>query len=174
VAAFEKLLKENKKPMVIDADGINILSRNKDFLKLLPEGTVLTPHPKELERLIGPWKNDFEKLDKVQALVKEHNLILVLKGAYSFTITPEDIYINTTGNPGMATAGSGDVLTGIITAFISQGYEPLRAAVIGVYLHARAGDLAAEKMSYEGVIAGDIASHTGAAILDLFETKPNN
>lgn len=174
VAAFKKLLKQNKKPMVIDADGLNILSRNKDFLKLLPEATVLTPHPKELERLIGPWKDDFEKLEKAQALVKEYKIILVLKGAYTFTITPEDMYINTTGNPGMATAGSGDVLTGIITAFISQGYEPLRAAVLGVYLHGKAGDLAAEKMSYEGVIAGDIARHTGAAILDLFETKPNN
>lgn len=173
VAAFEELLKKNKKPMLIDADGLNILSKNKEFLKFLPEGTVLTPHPKELERLVGRWKDDFEKLEKVQEFVKEYKIILVLKGAYTFTITPEGMYINTSGNAGMATAGSGDVLSGVISAFISQGYEPLRAAVFGVYLHGRAGDLAAEKLSYEGLIAGDIARHTGAAILDLFESKQN-
>ena len=173
VSAFKELLKKNKKPMLIDADGLNILSKNKEFLKFLPEGTVLTPHPKELERLVGKWKDDFEKLKKVQEFVKEYKIILVLKKAYTFTITPEGMYINTSGNAGMATAGSGDVLSGVISAFISQGYEPLRAAVLGVYLHGRAGDLAAEKLSYEGLIAGDIARHTGAAILDLFESKQN-
>lgn len=169
--AFEKFLKQNKKPLVIDADGLNLLSKNPNFLELLPEGTVLTPHPKELERIIGPWNNDFEKLEKVKSLVQKHQIILVLKGAYTFIVTSEDIYINTSGNPGMATAGSGDVLTGIITAFIGQGYDTLRAAVLGVYLHGRSGDLAAQRLSYEGVIAGDIAKYTGAAIFDLFETK---
>lgn len=157
--------------MVIDADGLNILSKNHDFLNLLAEGTVLTPHPKELERLIGTWKNDFEKLEKVKALSEKHKLIIVIKGTYTFTVTPHDLYINTTGNPGMATAGSGDVLTGIITALIGQGYEPLRATVLGVYLHGKAGDIAAEQFSYEGVVAGDIARHTGAAIFDLFEKQ---
>lgn len=173
--AFEDLLKSNKKAMVIDADGLNLLAKNTQLLDLVPEGTVLTPHPKELERLIGPWKNDFEKLEKVKDLVSKGGLILILKGAYTFIITPEDIYINSSGNPGMATAGSGDVLTGIITSFIAQGYDSLRAAVLAVYLHGRAGDLAAERLSYEGVLAGDIAKNTGAAIFDLFEkekTKP--
>ncbi|GAB2771866.1 NAD(P)H-hydrate dehydratase [Salinimicrobium soli] len=172
--AFEQLLKKNKKPMVIDADGINILSKNKEFLKLLPEGTVLTPHPGELKRLIGEWKDDFDKLEKARQLAREHNLIMVIKGAYTFTVTSEEIYINNSGNPGMATAGSGDVLTGIIASLISQGYEPLVAAVLGVYLHGKAGDLAAENLSYEGTIAGDIAAHAGPAILDLFKQDENN
>ena len=174
VKAFEQLLKKNKKPMLVDADGLNIIARNKHFLELLPEGSILTPHPKELERLIGSWENDFQKLEMAQQLVKKHKLILVIKGAYTFTLTSEEIYINSTGNPGMATAGSGDVLTGIITAFVSQGYEPLRAAILGVYLHGKSGDIAAEKLGFEGVIAGDIAANTGAAILDLFKQNPKN
>ncbi|WP_029038701.1 bifunctional ADP-dependent NAD(P)H-hydrate dehydratase/NAD(P)H-hydrate epimerase [Salinimicrobium xinjiangense] len=174
IEAMKNLLKGNKKPMVIDADGLNILSKNADLLNILPEGTILTPHPKELERLIGAWKNDFEKLEKVKRLAAKHEFIILIKGTYTFTVTPDDLFINTTGNPGMATAGSGDVLTGILTALIGQGYEPLRATILGVYLHGKAGDIAAEKLSYEGVVAGDIARHTGAAIFDLFETQLNN
>lgn len=174
IEAFEYLLKKSKKPMVIDADGLNILSKKKDLLKLVPEGSILTPHPKELERLIGSWKDDFEKLEKVRNFTAEHKVIMLVKGTYTFIVTPENIFINTTGNPGMATAGSGDVLTGVITALISQKYEPLRAAVLGAYLHGKAGDIAAERFSYEGVVAGDIAKHTGAAIFDLFETKETN
>ncbi len=174
IEALEQLLKKNKKPMVLDADGLNILSKKNDLLKLLPEGSVLTPHPKELERLIGSWKDDFEKLEKVKSFTKEYKVIVLIKGTYTCIVTPKDLFINTTGNPGMATAGSGDVLTGVITALIGQGYEPLRATVLGTYLHGKAGDLAAEKFSYEGVIAGDIAKNTGAAIFDLFETKQTN
>jgi hydroxyethylthiazole kinase-like uncharacterized protein yjeF len=174
IEAFKQLLKRNNRPMVIDADGLNILSKNNELLKLIPEGSVLTPHPKELERLIGSWKDDFEKLEKVKAFTKEYKVIVLIKGTYTFVVTRNDLFINTTGNPGMATAGSGDVLTGVITALIGQGYEPLRAAVLGAYLHGKAGDLAAEKFSYEGVVAGDIAKNTGAAIFDLFETKQTN
>ncbi len=174
VTAFEGLLKQYKKPMVIDADGLNILSKNVEFLKLLPEGSVLTPHPKELERLIGKWKDDFDKLEKIKDFTTKYKIILVLKGAYTFTVTSENIFINTSGNPGMATAGSGDVLTGVITALIGQGYEPLQAAVLGVYLHGKAGDLAAAELSYESTLAGDIAKKTGAAIFDLFETEQTN
>jgi hydroxyethylthiazole kinase-like uncharacterized protein yjeF len=174
VKAFEQLLKNYRKPMVIDADGLNILSKNNKLLDHLPEGSLLTPHPKELERLIGSWKNDFEKLEKVKTFATKYKVVVVIKGTYTFTVAPNDIFINTTGNPGMATAGSGDVLTGVLTALIGQGYEPLRAAVLGVYLHGKSGDLAAEKFSYEGVIAGDIAKNTGAAIFDLFENKQTN
>lgn len=174
VKAMRQLLQKNKKPMVIDADGLNILSLNKELLDLLPEGSILTPHPKELERLIGEWSNDFEKLERSRELCKKYNLILVIKGAYTFTLTAEETFINTTGNPGMATAGSGDVLTGILTAMLCQGYSPLSAAILGVYLHGSSGDIAAEKLSFEGVIAGDIATHTGAAILSLFETQKND
>ena len=176
--AFSGLLRKTEKPMVIDADGLNILSKNKELLKLVPEASILTPHPKELERLVGKWSNDFEKLERARALAKEYKLILVLKDAYTITLTADDLYINTSGNPGMATAGSGDVLTGILISLLAQGYNPLTAAVLGVFLHGRSGDLAAEKLSYEGTIAGDIARHTGAAILDLFQSEnkinPNN
>ena len=173
VQAFADLLRKTEKPMVIDADGLNILSGNKELLKSIPEASILTPHPKELERLIGKWSNDFEKIQKARDLANEYRLILVLKDAYTITLTADDLYINTSGNPGMATAGSGDVLTGILTSLVAQGYNPLTAAVFGVYLHGRSGDMAAEKLSYEGVIARDIAENTGAAILDLFKPEPN-
>lgn len=156
--------------MLIDADGLNLLAKNKSLIKKLPKNSVLTPHPKELERLIGVWHSDFEKLEKAQQFVKEHHLILVVKGAHSLIISEEEIYINNTGNPGMATAGSGDVLSGVITALISQQYAPLTAAVFGVYLHGRAGDIATESVGFEGLVAGDLAQHMGSAFLDLFRS----
>ncbi|NJY62673.1 NAD(P)H-hydrate dehydratase [Salinimicrobium sp. CDJ15-81-2] len=174
IEAFKALLEKFKKPMVIDADGLNILSKNAELLTLLPVGSILTPHPKELERLVGKWKDDFDKLEKVKDFTTKHKIILVLKGAYTFTVTSGNVFINTSGNPGMATAGSGDVLTGVITALVGQGYEPLQAAVLGVYLHGKAGDLAAAELSYESTLAGDIARKTGAAIFDLFETEQTN
>ncbi|TVZ28494.1 hydroxyethylthiazole kinase-like uncharacterized protein yjeF/hydroxyethylthiazole kinase-like uncharacterized protein yjeF [Gillisia sp. Hel_I_86] len=170
-AAFKDLLIKTKKPMVIDADGINILSKEKDLLKELPENSVLTPHPGELERLIGKWKDDFDKLEKAKKFSKKHKVIVVIKGAHTITVFKEDLYINNTGNPGMATAGSGDVLSGVITSLISQDYEPLIAAVLGVYLHGKTGDILAEEMSYEGLIAGDIANNIGRSFLDLFKKE---
>lgn len=168
VDAMKNLLQKVNGPIVIDADGLNILSRNKDLLLSLPEASILTPHPKELERLMGSWANDFEKLEKAREFCKTYKVILVIKGAYSLILTPQDIYVNSTGNPGMATAGSGDVLTGILTALLSQRYSSLAAAVFGVYIHGKAGDIAAENLSFEGVMAGDISKNIGAAILDLF------
>ena len=169
--AFKDLLIKTKKPMVIDADGINILSNEQDFLKELPENTILTPHPGELERLIGKWKDDFDKLYKVKKFSKKHKVIVVIKGAHTITVFKDDLYINNTGNPGMATAGSGDVLSGVITSLISQQYEPLIAAVFGVYLHGKTGDILAEETSYEGLIAGDIADNIGRSYLDLFKKE---
>ncbi len=170
-AAFKSLLKKTKNPMVIDADGLNLLSKNPEFLKLIPEKSVLTPHPKELERLIGEWKDDFDKLEKVKSFSHKYNLIMVIKGAHTFTIHKDDIYVNNSGNPGMATAGSGDALSGVITGLISQEYEPLTAAVFGVYLHGKAGDIAADKLSYQGMIAGDIINNIGSAFLHLFKNN---
>lgn len=172
-AAFEALLGSTGKPMVIDADGLNLLAENRELLKKLPEDSILTPHPKELERLIGSWEDDFEKLDKARQFVEEYKVVLVIKGAHTITVTKDQIYINNTGNPGMATAGSGDVLTGLITGLVSQGYDSLTAAVFGVYLHGKAGDIAVNKLSYQGLMAGDIAEHIGAAYLDLF-AKPES
>ena len=167
--AYEAFLKKVKKPMVIDADGLNMLSQKKELIKLVPENSVLTPHPKELERLIGKWKDDFDKIEKAKNFSKKHKLILVLKDAHTITISGDNLYINNTGNPGMATAGAGDVLAGVITGLISQKYEPLIAAVFGTYLHGKAGDIMASKLSYQGMIAGDIADNIGLAFLDLFK-----
>lgn len=171
VLALEHILNEAKAPMVIDADGINILSENTDLLKKLPENSILTPHPKELERLIGTWKDDFEKLKKAKEFVKKHHIILVIKGAFTLVIEENNLFINTTGNPGMATAGSGDVLAGVITGLLSQGYDPVIAAIFGVYLHGRAGDSAAGRLGVESMMAGDISKNIGKAFLDLF-SKP--
>lgn len=166
--AFEAFLKHNKVPLVIDADGINMLSKNTALLKLLPKLTVLTPHPKELERLIGRWENDFDKLEKAKNFSRKHQCILVIKGANTITVFDGKLYINTTGNPGMATAGSGDVLTGLITGLISQGYEPFDAAVFGVYLHGKSGDMALEAYGYHSLLATHIIDYLGDAFKDLF------
>src|SRR5690606_13200381 len=167
--AFESFLKLNKTPLVIDADGINMLSKDPELIKLMPKDTVLTPHPKELERLIGKWKNDFDKLAKAKAFSKEHQLVLIIKGANTITVYQDKLYVNTSGNPGMATAGTGDVLTGIVTGLISQGYNPLIATVFGVYLHGKSADIAVENYGYQSLIASHIIEYLGAAYLDLFK-----
>ena len=168
-AAFEAFLKTNKLPLVIDADGINILSKKKTLLKLLPYQTVLTPHPKELERLIGEWKNDFEKLKKVKAFSKKYGFVIVIKGANTITVFEDKLYVNTTGNPGLATAGSGDVLTGIITGLISQGYHPLSATIFGVYLHGKSADIAIQYFGYQSLVASHVINYLGEAYIDLFK-----
>jgi len=155
--------------MVIDADGINILANHPYLLELLPLNTVLTPHPKELERLIGAWTNDFEKLEKAKEFSNKHKVVLVIKGANTITVFENKFYINATGNPGLSTAGSGDVLTGIITGLISQGYNPLSAAVFGVYLHGKAADIAVEDYGYQSLIASHVIEYLGAAYMDLFK-----
>ena len=120
--ALNKLLKESGKPIVIDADALNILSLNKEWFSLIPEGAILTPHPKEFERLAGESGNSFQRLNKQIEFSKKHKCIVVLKGAHTSISTPEgNVFFNSTGNPGMATAGSGDVLTGIIIVFTGTG-----------------------------------------------------
>ena len=173
VEAFGKFLSGYDKPLVVDADGLNIISKNKKFLQALPQKTIITPHPKEFERLIGEWEDDFDKLKKAKEFANEHKLVLVLKGAHTFIIHEDYFYINDTGNPGMATAGAGDVLTGMLTGLLSQGYDPLSAAIFGVYLHGRAGDIAASHLGYESVVAGDIIDNISEAYKDLF-TQPQD
>ncbi len=167
--SFADFIEKNKTSLVIDADGLNIISKNKEILERLPSQTILTPHPKELERLIGKWKDDFDKLKKVKVFSKKYNCIIVIKGAHSITIYGDRGYINTTGNPGMATAGSGDALTGIISGMIAQGYEPLKAAIFGVYLHGKAGDIAIEQTGYQALTTSDIIDGIGDAFIDLFK-----
>ncbi len=172
VEAFHDLLKRTKKPMVIDADGLNILSENRELLNEIPKMSILTPHPGELERMLGTWKDDFDKLKKAKAFSKKYNLIVVIKGAYTITVNDDKLFINTSGNPGMATAGSGDVLAGILTGLLSQGYQPLSAAIFGVYLHGTAGDFAAAKNGVDALMSGDILENIGNAYLDLFKKLP--
>ena len=157
-----------KKPdrMVIDADALNILSADRDILSLLPAGAILTPHPKEFERLAGVSADSYQRLAKQIEFSKRHGVIIVLKGAHTSVSTPDGkVYFNMTGNPGMSTAGSGDVLTGVILGLLSQGCTPEQAAIAGVYLHGLCGDLAAKEKGENSLLAGDLVDYLGAAFL---------
>ncbi len=165
--AFSKLLEESKVPLVIDADGLNILSDNKDWLLKLPEGSVLTPHPGEFKRLVGETASSYAAVQKQLDFAKKYKVVVVLKGAFTSVATPAGkLYFNSTGNPGMATAGSGDTLTGIILGLLAQGFSSEDASVLGVFLHGFAGDLAANEISENALIAGDIADYLGKAFLE--------
>ena len=165
--AFHHFLLNNKTNLVVDADGLNILAKNKNWLSLLPSKTILTPHKKELERLIGTWQSEEEKLEKVIQFSLEHDLVVVVKGAPTLVIYHSEIYQNTTGNQALATAGSGDVLSGIITSLLAQNYKPKNAAILGVYLHGLTSDIATPEMSYQSFIASDIIGYLGKAYLSL-------
>ncbi len=166
--ALKLLIQNYRRPMVLDADALGILADNKTWLSFLPPNSILTPHPKEFERLAGSWKDDFEKMDLAREFSKKFQVILVLKGAHTAICLPDGrCYFNSTGNPGMATAGSGDVLTGIITGLLAQNYSPVHAALLGVFLHGLAGDIAAGKNAEESLIAGDIALNLGKAFRQL-------
>lgn len=165
--AYLEWLARRQAPVVLDADALNILSLNPEAPGRIPGGSILTPHPGELKRLVGPWKDDFDKLEKALAFADAHNCILVVKGAHTMVLAQGRGYVNTTGNPGMATAGSGDVLSGILTGLLAQGYEPLQAALLGVYLHGRAGDLAASRTGYEALTASGIIASVSQAFLEL-------
>lgn len=166
--ALARLMETFNKPIVIDADALNILAADRSLLHLIPAGSILTPHPKEFERLTGPWKNDFERLEMQRQLASSLRSIVVLKGAHT-SVASEDgsVYFNSTGNPGMATGGTGDVLTGVITGLLAQNYTPVEAAVIGVLLHGLAGDLAVENCGMESLIASDVVTFLSAAFLKV-------
>ena len=150
-------LKECYIPAVIDADAINALSTYRNQLNCVPKGSILTPHVKELERLVGRCSNSFERIQKAKDLASYLQIYIILKGAWSVVITPEgECHFNPTGNPGMATGGSGDVLTGILTSLLAQGYSSKEACLLGVYLHGIAGDIAAEKFGEISMNASDI------------------
>lgn len=149
-------------PLVLDADAINIISLEKDLMDLLPENSVLTPHPGEFSRLSGSDASGYDRLREQVDISEKYKCIIVLKGACSSISLPDGrVWFNTTGNPGMATAGSGDVLTGMILSFLAQGYPTGEAAIAAVYLHGLAGDIAAEKKGYESLIASDIIYNIG-------------
>lgn len=165
-----KLLIQNTvQPLVLDADALNILAENKTWLAFLPPGTILTPHPGEFRRLAGPSSDGFEQLEKARELAGRYKLVIVLKGAFTAVVMPDrKVWFNPTGNPGMATGGSGDALTGVILGLLARGYPPEDAARLGVFLHGLAGDLAAEEESEEALITSDIINHLGKAWQYLF------
>ncbi|GAA4002266.1 bifunctional ADP-dependent NAD(P)H-hydrate dehydratase/NAD(P)H-hydrate epimerase [Hymenobacter fastidiosus] len=163
-----KLLREAKVPLVLDADALNLLGANPGLLALLPPDSLLTPHPKEFERLAGPARDDYHRLELLRAFCQKHRCYVILKGAYSCLGTPVGaLYFNPTGNPGMATGGSGDVLTGVLTALRAQHLSPLDAALLGMYAHGRAGDLAAQKTGEASLVAGDLIDYLGPAFQEL-------
>jgi hydroxyethylthiazole kinase-like uncharacterized protein yjeF len=164
VKVLDNLFSNCDKPLVIDADGINILGLRQDLLSSLPAGTILTPHPKEFERIAGPSTNGYSRLLLQIAFSEKYNCIIVLKGANTSVSLPDGrVYFNNNGNPGMATAGTGDVLTGMILSLLAQGYSPENAAITGVFLHGLAGDITSKKTGYESLIASDIIENIGNA-----------
>jgi len=166
--AIAGVIKNFSKPLVIDADGLNSLALDSDQLKNLPPYSILTPHPKEFERLFGICENDFDRISMAEKKSKELKVIIVLKGHHTFIALPDGrSYFNSTGNAGMAKGGSGDVLTGIITSFCSQHYTPGDAALLGVYLHGLAGDYAAAALSKEAMIARDIVTFLSQGFLEI-------
>ncbi len=166
--ALYDLLKSVTQPLVLDADAINIISLHKEWMRLIPPNSILTPHPGEFDRLAGQHKCSHDRLISQINMAKQNKLVIVLKGAHTSVATPEgSCYFNSTGSPGMATAGSGDVLTGIILSLLGQGYTPSDAAVTGVYIHGLAGDYACSAYSSEAMIAGDISRNLGRAFKSL-------
>lgn len=172
IDALESLLKNCHMPLLLDADALNCISKRPALLTMLPQNTIITPHIGEFDRLFGEQNSSEERLLKAREMAKRYGIIIVLKGHFTAIVRPSDptgrefgkVYFNSTGNPGMATAGAGDVLTGVIAAFLAQGYQPEQAATLGVYIHGLAGDLAAQEFGEVGMTAGDISDHIGRAI----------
>jgi len=154
--ALQYYLDSSENPMLIDADGLNIISNHRELIKKIPAKSILTPHQGELKRLLGEWKDDHDKIESVKQFSKTYDLIVVSKDAYSFVVYKEQVYINSTGNPGMATAGSGDVLAGLISGLVAQGYSTLNASILGVYIHGASGDNYASKYDQQSLIASDL------------------
>jgi NAD(P)H-hydrate epimerase len=168
--ALLHLIGNSRVPMVLDADALNILARNPGYMNRLPQGSIITPHPGEFVRLTGVGGTRLESIERAARLAKENNICVVLKGAYTVVVAPDgNLHFNSTGNPGMATGGSGDVLTGIILALLSQGYSAVDAARIGVYVHGLAGDLAEAAKGEISLVAGDIVEYLPAAFKSVTE-----
>ena len=174
IIATLQQIKNSKKPLVIDADALTIIGK-AGALHTIPKGSILTPHPKEFETLVGSSTDSFSQLSKANRLATKQGIYIILKGHYTKICFPDGhIYINPTGNAGMATAGSGDVLTGILLSLLAQGYSTENATMLGVYLHGLAGDIAAQELTQEGVIASDLINSLPQAIKQLKNIKNEN
>lgn len=166
--ALLEFLENHQSPLILDADALNIISKDKSYLKLIPKKSIITPHPKEFERLFGTTENSFERLDLAKTKAKELNIYIVLKDHHTQVVTPEGtVFYNITGNSGLAKGGSGDVLTGIITSLLAQKYTEEEATILGVWLHGKAADFAAEKYSKEAMQPTDVIDEIGNVFLHL-------
>ncbi len=169
---LKKFISSFRKPLVLDADALNIISRYSELLTLLHPYTILTPHPKEFDRLFGSSSNDFSRIELAKKIAVQHRIVIVLKGHFTAVLSPDaQISVNSTGNAGMAKGGSGDALTGIITALLCQGYTPLQAATLGVFLHGSAGDMAASLYSEEAMLATDLIHCIGKTFLSWNQVR---
>ena len=173
-SALLQLLQTARVPLVLDADALNLLAADPAYMQAIPGHSILTPHPGEFERLFGKTSDHFERLELLRQQAAALNVIIVLKGAHTCIAAPDgQCYFNASGNPGMATAGSGDVLTGVLTALLAQGYPPLESALLGVALHGLAGDLAAAQQGTQALIASDIIRYIGEGFSTLENLQHN-
>lgn len=168
VKAFTDFLEAVKQPIILDADALNILGKHPELISKVPAGSILTPHPKEFERIFGNAANSMQQLEHARTQAMRYNIFIILKGHHTAISTPEgECWYCIDGNAGMATGGSGDVLTGILTGLLAQGYSSYDASIMGVYLHARAGDMAASQLGQQGLIAGDIINNMGKVWVEI-------
>jgi NAD(P)H-hydrate epimerase len=157
-----ELLEKSQGPLVLDADALNLLAAKPQSLRKIPFGSILTPHPKEFSRMASFSGSDYEREKAAQKFAMDFGVFLILKGAFTLICSPNgELWNNSTGNPGMAKGGSGDVLTGILGGLLAQGYSAHEACLLGVYLHGLAGDLAAEKMGQQAVLPSDLLNCLG-------------
>ena len=166
-------LRRTKCPVVLDADALNIIANHRTWMQHLPEKLIMTPHPKEFDRLCGSVSSsDYERLSKARDMAEHLEAYIILKGHHSALCTPDgSVTFNTNGNAGMATAGSGDVLTGIITGLLARGYTRAQACITGMYLHGLAGDMAAHETGEESLMASDIIKYIPQAFKQLTDNK---
>ena len=171
VDALEELLNKSTEPLVIDADALNCIAKRPRLINFIPESSVITPHKAEFDRIFGEHSSDRERLLKAIEVAQAKQIIIVLKGHYTAIVNSNGkVFFNSSGTPALATAGSGDVLTGVITSLIAQGYDPTLASIIGAFIHGTAGQLAEDTHGSYGVTASDIAENIGKAIKYCFST----
>jgi len=168
VSAFSTFMNRRNPNTILDADALNIIAKDKRLANNITPGSILTPHPKEFDRMFGESASDFDRLEKAKKLANQLRVIIILKGAFTASVLPNgEVYFNPTGNPGMANGGSGDVLTGILLSLLTQGYNQVEAALLGCYLHGLAADLAAENLTQHAMKAGDIINYIPKAFAKL-------
>ena len=166
-ATIKKIFNEYALPLLLDADALTVLAADKKLFELIPKNTIITPHPKEFDRMFGAHGNEEERGLTAIRIAKEKNIVIVLKGHHTLVTSGEKSLINTTGNAGLAKGGSGDALTGLITSFLAQQYSPLHAAMLGVYIHGLSADLCLKTQSTESMLITDVIGYFGKAFEKL-------